>query len=380
MRCNVVMARIRRQWSQGKRWAVRHRQVLLGVLGVLAAAGILTFLLEPAAWWIGGSTVRRLKGKDEADAINGVRQTLLQAAAGLVALIVVVFTGMTFILNRRGQVTDRYIKAVGLLASDKLDERIGGIYALEHIMVDSPRDHETVVQVLATFVREHASLVASRGLAPRVDQWMHPLVTAIGGKDPAAQVAPPTDVQTAVTVLGRRPDREERVPLDLRHTDLRGVDMTMAHLERTSLDGAHLEGATLVGTYLTRASLYGAYLQHANLSKAHLEHATLGGARLERTILFDAHLEHAGLGDAHLEGAVIAGAHLDHAWMHSARLEGSTMEGAILEGTRLEGVDLRTVKGLTQTQVATACVDTQTKLPTHITTEEGTGSAVDPNV
>jgi hypothetical protein len=70
-------------------------------------------VLGPMAWLVGGSTVRRLGGKDRADAINSVRQILLQVAAGGAALAVVVFTGRTFALSRRGQVTDRYTKAIG---------------------------------------------------------------------------------------------------------------------------------------------------------------------------------------------------------------------------------------------------------------------------
>ena len=37
--------------------------------------------------------------------------------------------------------TDRYTKAIEQLGSDKLDVRIGGIYALERIALDSDKDH-----------------------------------------------------------------------------------------------------------------------------------------------------------------------------------------------------------------------------------------------
>jgi hypothetical protein len=40
--------------------------------------------------------------------------------------------------------------------ADKLDVRLGGIYALERIAKGSKRDHPTVVEVLSAFVREHA--------------------------------------------------------------------------------------------------------------------------------------------------------------------------------------------------------------------------------
>jgi hypothetical protein len=53
-------------------------------------------------------------------------------------------------------VTERYAKAIEQLGSDKLEVRIGGIYALERIARDSARDHPTVMEVLAAFVREHS--------------------------------------------------------------------------------------------------------------------------------------------------------------------------------------------------------------------------------
>ncbi len=52
--------------------------------------------------------------------------------------------------------TDRYTKAIERLGSDKLDVRIGGIYALERVARDSARDHPTVIEVLAAFIREHS--------------------------------------------------------------------------------------------------------------------------------------------------------------------------------------------------------------------------------
>ena len=44
-------------------------------------------------------------------------------------------------IDRQGQITDRYTKAIDQLGSEKLDVRIGGIYALERIARDSARDH-----------------------------------------------------------------------------------------------------------------------------------------------------------------------------------------------------------------------------------------------
>src|SRR5207244_4428373 len=136
-----------------------------------------------------------------------------------------------FELTEQGQVTDRYTKAIEQLGSDKLDVRIGGIYALERVASDSARDHPTVIEVLSAFVREHSR-----------EQWPS-LAPAIAESE---RVVRP-DVQAAVTVIGRRdPTR------DIRY---RRIDLTRAYLA-----GADLSGARLGGAVLTRADLNGARL------------------------------------------------------------------------------------------------------------------------
>lgn len=54
-------------------------------------------------------------------------------------------------LAQEGQLTDRYAKAIEQLGDDRLYIRLGGIFALERLGVDSPRDHPTVVEVLSAF-------------------------------------------------------------------------------------------------------------------------------------------------------------------------------------------------------------------------------------
>jgi hypothetical protein len=89
----------------------------------------------------------------------------LTLGAGLAAAGALWFTTRNFTLSRRtfelteqGQVTDRYTKAIEQLGSDKLDVRIGSIYALERVARDSARDHPTVMEVLtASSASAHAS-------------------------------------------------------------------------------------------------------------------------------------------------------------------------------------------------------------------------------
>ena len=109
-------------------------------------------------------------------------QIFVTALPGLAAAIALIFTWLSInatkdATNRQlqvaeqGQVTDRYNAAITNLGSSSVDVRLGGIYALQRIMQDSPRDQPTVVAVLCAFVRDHAT-AANR---PRHRHIDHPL-------------------------------------------------------------------------------------------------------------------------------------------------------------------------------------------------------------
>jgi len=82
---------------------------------------------------------------------EAVRTQLLTLGAGVFAVGALTFTARNFVLSRRtveltrqtlelaqqAQVTDRHTKAIQHLGSDKLDVRIGGLYALERVARDS---------------------------------------------------------------------------------------------------------------------------------------------------------------------------------------------------------------------------------------------------
>lgn len=145
---------------------VRSVAVSFAAVGIV---GFLVLLLGPIAH-------RTTVGADnltgeKADAVNATRQVLLAAAGGTAVLASLGFTARTYYLSRRGQRTDRYTKAITQLASDKIAELLGGIYALEYLMRESETDHTTVVAVLAAFIREnfHQQAVNARraGSYPR---------------------------------------------------------------------------------------------------------------------------------------------------------------------------------------------------------------------
>ena len=225
-------------------------------------------------------------------------------------------------LTEQGRVTGRYAKAIEQLASGQLDVRIGGIYALERIARDSPRDHPTIMEVLAAFIREHSR-----------EQWPP---AEPGAESPAPTTRP--DVQAAATVIGRRSVGYDSQPIDLRAAnlaranlngaDLNGADLTRANLAQVKLAGANLfvadlTRANLPGVDLTRATLFGAYLHSANLTGADLADASLfgaslTGANLTGADLSDVNLTRADLTEADLTEADLTGANLTEAHLTGA--------------------------------------------------------------
>jgi hypothetical protein len=287
----------------------------------IVIVGFLVLLLGPLAQWATVGT-DYLQGKEKTDAINATRQILLATAGGTSILLGLGFTARNYYLSRRGQLTDRYTKAITQLASEKVTERLGGIYALEHLMRESEADHTTVVAVLAAFIRENDSTNRSNLLGERDSAPLaKPYAPNIGQPEPR----PATDVQAALTVLARRPKRPEPDYIDLSNTDLRGSDLRWARLER----------ALLGQTWLQYANLSSANLKGAFLRRAQLQHAWLVGAQLEDADLIDAQVEQANLGGAQLRKADLRMAQLRHAHLRNVDLNSASLAGACLEGAYL---------------------------------------------
>jgi hypothetical protein len=297
---------LRSQW----RFA-RSRPALMLVAGVgLLALLVFVVYLGPA--WLVDRHPPALAA-DRLRAENDVRVTLLQAVGGIVLLFGLYFTGRTFQLNREGQVTERFTRAIEQLGHENLDVRVGGIYALERIAQSSQRDHSVIVEVLTAFVREHQRWHAHKSPEASGDGAEETSVDEQRG--PTAR--PQGDVQAVLTVLGRRRrewDTQQR--LDLRGCDLRGY----------SLAGAHLEGADLTGTHLKHADLSYTRLEHAMLVEANLQRARLFVTQLAGANLNRADLRHAWINGADLRGAILSGARLSGAYLGYVNLAGAELE------------------------------------------------------
>ncbi|WP_128434142.1 pentapeptide repeat-containing protein [Streptomyces cyaneus] len=210
-------------------------------------------------------------------------------------------------ITQEGQITDRYNNAVGNLAGDTADIRLGGIYALQRIMKDSAKDQPAVIEVLSGYVRVQTDPAKlGKELPPK----------------------PEADVGAALQVLRNRDEtRDGDGRIDLSNSHLADADLYGADLDVSDMSGANLTGAVLTLAELERASLAGAKLMGASLDQAHMH----------ETILVDAHLKKADLSYAELPGAYLQEADLSYASLYKAELAGADLRDATLTCADLSG-------------------------------------------
>jgi hypothetical protein len=280
---------------------------------MIATAIALAPPLVYGAWWLWWRLpkweVNRLAlkirdPKARADVEDNFRKTAGQLIGGAVVLIGAGFALFQFLQQQQTTqsqflqqqkaahdllISNQVSKGFEQLASNKIAMRLGGIYALEGVMNTSEQYHGPVLEALCAFVRE----------------------STIGKT--ASKDKPATDVQAALTVIGRR---------------IKGPGVV--DLANVSIPEANLIGANLIG---------------ANLSDANLSDAKLVGANL-------------GAGD----NLLVFGANLIGANLSGADLRGANLRGVDLRGANLRGADLSSAR-LTQTQLDEACGDANTKLP-----------------
>lgn len=282
---------------------------------------------------------------------------LTASLPGLVALVALVFTwvsvgqtGTELRIAEQGQITTRFNAAVSHLGSQSLDLRLGGIYALERIMQDSPSDQSRVVSVLSAYVRTHTPVPA-------------------GGFADMSALTPPipdADVTAATDVLAQRPlgkDRRARVDwqrADLRNmrlrsrfapntadlpdqrylpfsfADLHRADLRFSAFEGVDLHGALCSGANMAFTYFSNVNLQDVIMNAVDLSHATLNEANLRGADLENAILVNTKLTRADLSHANLRNVDLEEANLSGANLHLADLTGADLTGVDLTGANLD--------------------------------------------
>ncbi|WP_214320216.1 pentapeptide repeat-containing protein [Nonomuraea sediminis] len=223
-------------------------------------------------------------------------------------------------IARKGQLTDRFTRAVEQLGAASVDVRVGGVYALEGIGRDAAEYRQTTVDVLATYV--------------------------VGNGRPSGKSEVARDVQTALTVLGRvHPASPKSGWLDLSH--------------------ARIDGATLQGAYLAHSRMFGTSMKSANLIEADLSGSLLPFSHLSGAFLTEANLAKANFNLADMSRASLWHADLRGTVFLTTDLRGADFTGAKLDGAYFKNADLRGAKGLPPVAELKKLVqwDEQTKWP-----------------
>ncbi|MET9637475.1 pentapeptide repeat-containing protein [Streptomyces virginiae] len=290
---------------------------------------------------------------------------------GLAALVALVFTwvsvgqtGTELRIAEQGQITTRFNAAVSHLGSQSLDLRFGGIYALERIMQDSPRDQPRVVSVLSAYVRTHTPVPAAgfpkmTSVAPPPDADVTAAVDVLAerplGRDGRARIDwQGADLRSLRLVSQRPTDKGDLTAhrylpfsfADLRGADLRdsilvGVDAHGAWFHNANMAYVHLQDVNLKGAVMYATDLTGASLTQTSLQGAQLPYAIMVGADLTRTDLRSARMQNAAANDAFLDQADLRNAHLVFANLRSASLTAADLRDARLYGADLRKADLK---------------------------------------
>ena len=290
-------------------------------------AGLIVFMALLALWWwfpqwqlkklwTRWPSLTPTDFKVLADVEDNFRKTIGQLLAGAAVLVGAGLAYLQFTQQQQNSaeqfrqqqqaaqsllISNQVAKGFEQLAGEKLEMRLGGIYALEGVMNVSERYHKPVLEALSAFVRERTK-----------------------GKGTPATLPPGADIQAVLTIIGRReilrsPGRNNLPVVP----DLSYANIPKASLYRANLSGASLEGADLRGADLQEANLSGAYLYKANLS---------GGALMYKANLSGANLSDANLRDAALHEAILVNVNLTRVDLRGSTIT-QTQLNAVLCGT-----------------------------------------------
>jgi hypothetical protein len=283
-------------------WVVRDWPPTIWILLAFAILlGSLLAVIFIPKWQISrmgfGEERDRFKTEDDA------RKTLAQIIAGVFLIVGAFSAYQNFRLAEKGQITDRFNRAVPMLADkERIEVRLGGIYTLEGVARDSHDYYWPIMALFTDYLREHYP-------------WKSPWKNSPWIKDEDYKKPGTADVSAVLTVIGRlnnlwKSDRE----LDFAHTYLRG-----AYLLNTDYSNLQIQSANLV-----KASFMNVDFRKTNFENSCLDQAS---------------------------------------FLASAEGKQTDLTGAKFNGASIRGTDFRGAKGLNLEQFRKVIWNEFTKLP-----------------
>lgn len=298
---NVISTRVR-----------RHRRVFY-VLGPVVLLATSIFLLWKVPWWIdSGHLNDKSLSTGSAALVTGLRTAIVQLIAIVGASIALVFTAHNYMLARRGQVTERFTKALERLGSEEQYVRLGGVLALQEIIRDDADHRDSALDVLLAFIRERTPKRTGVTSATRSERIATVRRDVQRGRnrsapDPELPDEPDPDVQRALLVLlEHRPESSRVAPVGIPQHDPRArLNLRGLHLAGVRLTGADLRWVDFTDTDLTKADLSCSVLSRSWLHDANLTEADLVRADLSYTRVTGCDFTRAGVAGSNLTNSFI---------------------------------------------------------------------------
>ena len=272
---------------------------------------------------------------------------------------------------------ERYQKGAEMLGDAALSVRLAGIYALQRLDSDYPREyHLQIMRLFSAFLRlppeqnwegkredveSVLQAVASRGpdhlKIERVFDFKPNLIDAdLKGM----KIRPRTEV---VFEFDPGSDDESMVEKssfreDLSHTLFAGSDLSGAWLDHTNLSSCDFEETNLSKSHLSSSDLSRSEFRGTEIAGASLDGADLANTVFADVDLTDAHLAAANLSEACFNNTDLAGVNLERANVSDTHFSVWTIEGEFW-GKRMfqEGKWSPGVRNLTQSQLDGAVAD-----------------------
>lgn len=315
------------------------------------------------------------------------------------------FTWRQLQITLDGQITDRISKAVEHIGSEDLSIKLGGLYSLERIAVDSSRDLPKIIEILCAYVRvnspstvinreihtvatqreltdeELSGIISNQFHPPRLKEDIqvalqtlakianlhkafeeNPLVVSrnlFGINVQGARLPQHTDLSYFFIDNSQLdhiaiPAGSKLINSRICNTDLRGSLMSGVDLSNSDLSGSAMEHIRLGETILFKTRFLTSRLTCANFIGATAKEANFSQAKLKKAAFSKSILEKAYFGFANLMEASLNGADLREANFNGANLSKANFEDAKFKKTNLYKSNLTEAKGLTDEQLGEA--------------------------
>lgn len=326
--------------------------------------------------------------------------TALMAALGAVVTLPITLVRVQYLRRQteateQGLITDRINNAVEALGTEKvvklpgkdgdgkditveetlpnMEARIGAIHALARIARENLNFHVQVMEILCAYIRENAPAssavklempeMPAEDVADPIKAWAYwgrKLKVALD--ELQSKITPRSDIQTALSVLGRRTPEQQAREAGFPNPNADGEFIfteEFPFLPRRPTDGSatdHADWSKILDKIKAelhvrniasnRWSGYRLDLRETNLQGYDLGQLDLSGARFDRAQMQFANMRKALMQGAHLANAQMLGVELSYARMQGTRLnktylQGATGLGAVeFAGARLFATDL----------------------------------------